>query len=325
MTHPYDTLTPDTVINAIESTGMVCDMRLTPLNSYENRVYQVGIEDCDPIIAKFYRPDRWSNSSIQEEHDFLIKLSQHDIPVIAPIVIEHQSIFQYQGFRFALFQRRNGHAPEFSNFDHLEQLGRWLARMHKIGHSQPFTYRPILHEQNSIKQSAQTVLNSNIIPSDFIEAYRSTCEDLNTLVNQQYQPNTNDLLNIHGDFHVGNILLRDDDFYFVDFDDCMQGPAIQDIWMLLSGQREEQLQQLNAIHSGYDVFHPFPYHQLKWVESLRTLRIVKYSAWLATRWSDPAFKMAFPWFTSVQYWSEHIIALREQIFALQEAPLIIYS
>ena len=330
--HPYQSLSPDAVIDAVESVGLLTDMRQYPLNSYENRVYQVGIEEESPIIVKFYRPNRWSKAAILEEHQFLAELAEEDLPVVAPLEFNGQTLFEYKEFYFSISPRKSGHSPEIANCDQLEYLGRWLARMHQVGRDYRFQQRPIWNGQAElgksqdktiIEQSCETVLNSGLLNDDFRPAYESLCRDLNELVKQQYQPSMSDTLRIHGDCHVGNLLWRDEQLYVVDFDDCVQGPAMQDIWMLLSGEREEQLQQLEAIRKGYEVFQPFPYHQLRWIECLRTIRLIKHTAWVVERWSDPAFPIAFPWFTGVRYWSEHVLSLREQLAALQEAPLYI--
>ena len=338
--HPYDALTPDTIIDAIESTGLLTDMRLLALNSYENRVYQVGLEEHQPdltefngqafIIAKFYRPGRWNAHAIIEEHTFTQELQEEELPVVAPLEIHGKTLFEHKGFYFALFPRKSGHSPEISDNQQLNYLGRWLARLHQIGQDYRFQHRPVLNGKGElgqrdqislIRQSMQTVLNADIMDNSYIPAYESLCQDLEQTIQQQYQPEPHEMLRLHGDAHVGNLIVRDEQFWLVDFDDCLQGPAMQDIWMLLSGQREEQQSQLEAIREGYEMFRPFPAQQLKWIESLRTLRLIKHAAWLAERWSDPAFPLAFPWFTSARYWSEHILSLREQQAALQELPL----
>lgn len=338
--HPYDALSPDVIINAIESTGLISDMRQMALNSYENRVYQIGLEEYQPtitelagerfIVAKFYRPDRWSKEAIQEEHNFSHELAEEELPVVAPIQINGESVFEFEGFYFAIFPRKSGHSPELGNHDQLNYLGRWLARLHQVGQDYAFKHRPIYNgldlpqQQSLIKTSMNTVLSANIMDECYLPAYESLCLDLDTTIAEQYQPQSHEMMRIHGDAHVGNLLWRDEQLWMVDFDDCVQGPPMQDIWMLLSGQKEEQQIQLEAIKEGYEMFRPFPAQQLKWVESLRTLRLIKHTAWLAERWHDPAFPLAFPWFTSARYWSEHILALREQQAALQEAPLQIH-
>lgn len=319
-THPYSALTHDTVMDAIESIGFLCDARILALNSYENRVYQVGIEDQDPLIAKFYRPARWSREAILEEHAFLLELEQEDIPVIAPIKINNETLFKFGDFHFALFPRRGGHAPELSSDDDLELIGRWLGRLHNIGAATPFEHRPILNGSEDIIIASETVLSSGQLPDDYKAVYQSLIRDI-TAHTSQINFKQAKKIRLHGDMHTGNLIIRDENLYLVDFDDCTQGPAMQDIWMLLSGSHEEHRQQLMVIAEGYEMFRPFPVSELPLAEALCTRRIVRHAAWLAQRWEDPAFPEAFPWFGSHNYWSEHILALREQLGALQEAPI----
>jgi len=317
---PYADLSHDLVMDAIESLGFLCDARVMALNSYENRVFQIGIEDEQPLIAKFYRPARWTNESIQEEHDFLHALEAEDIPVIAPMKHNGESLFTYQGFRFALFPRRGGHAPELSNDDDLELIGRWLARLHNIGETHAFTHRPVIRGSEDIIEAADAVLSSGQMPDDYRDAYQSLIRDL-CAHTDQINVNAHPHLRLHGDMHTGNLILRDESLYLVDFDDCAQGPAMQDIWMLLSGSKEEHRQQLMVIAEGYNMFRRFPADELPLVDTLCTRRIVRHAAWLCQRWEDPAFPVAFPWFGSHRYWSEHLLALREQLASLQEEPL----
>lgn len=320
--HPYASLSQDCVLDAIEQLGFYCDARVQALNSYENRVFQIGIEDAEPIIAKFYRPNRWRRESILEEHAFMLALQQEDIPVVAPIVHEGHTLFEHQGFYFALFPRRGGYAPELSNHDDLELLGRWLARIHQVGAHQPFVHRPTILGAQDIKNAQQTVLNSGLLPEEYRHNYRTLTNQLIELTGQRYQVQST--LRLHGDLHPGNLLLRNEILHIVDFDDCLQGPTMQDIWMLLSGTRNEQLEQLHTIKEGYEMFRPFPQHELPLIEILRTLRVVKYAAWLCLRWDDPAFPNAFPWFGSHRFWSEHLLSLQEQLAALQEEPLQLF-
>jgi len=319
-THPYSALTHEIIMDAIESIGFLCDARILALNSYENRVYQVGIEDKDPLIAKFYRPARWSREAILEEHAFLLELEQEDVPVIAPITINNETLFTYEGFDFALFPRRGGHAPELSSDDDLELIGRWLGRLHNIGASKPFKHRPILTGNDDILIASETVLRSGQLPDDYKNVYESLIRDI-TAHTSRVDISQHPDLRLHGDLHIGNLILRDENLYIVDFDDCVQGPAMQDIWMLLSGSKEEHRQQLMVIAEGYEMFRPFPANELSLAETLCTRRIVRHAAWLAQRWEDPAFPEAFPWFGSHNYWSEHILALREQLGSLQEEPV----
>lgn len=319
--HPYEQLTPEKVMDSVEALGYLCDARVFPLNSYENRVYQIGIEDEQPLIGKFYRPGRWSAEAIQEEHDFLNDLLQDDIPVVAPVRIENKTLFYSDPFLFALFPRRGGHAPELSSDDDLELLGRWLARLHQTGSDKAFRHRPKVSPAEDIAASAQQVLRSSIIPDDYRRNYETLTADLIRLTEQRCQHQHSQSLRLHGDLHTGNLLLRDETLYMVDFDDCVQGPAMQDIWMLLSGSEQEQRQQLLVIKEGYEMFRPFPASELPLIEALRTRRVVHYAAWLCSRWDDPAFPAAFPWLDSHRFWSEHILNLREQIAALNEQPI----
>lgn len=320
--HPFATLTPSFLMDAIESKGYWCDGRTFPLNSYENRVYQVGIEDAEPLIAKFYRPARWSEQQIQEEHDFCYELAEQELPVVCPIKDESgQSIFHYQGFMFALFPRRGGHAPELDNPDNLYILGRLLGRIHRVGSVRPFQFRPTISVENFGHESA-AFISEHFIPAELKTSYDTLTHDLLQGLDEIFERSAPlDLIRVHGDCHGGNMLWRDDAPHFVDFDDARMAPAMQDIWMLLSGQRHEQLAQLSEIVDGYNEFHDFNTRQLPLIEALRTLRIMNYSAWLARRWDDPAFPHNFTWFNTVRYWSEHILELREQLALLQEPPL----
>lgn len=320
--HPFDTLTPDFLIAAIESTGAVCDGRMFPLNSYENRVYQIGIEAGEPIIAKFYRPNRWSEDQIREEHEFCFELVEAELPVIAPWKnTVNESLFFYGDFRFALFPRRGGHAPELESLDNLFAIGRLMGRMHLVGASKSFRARPVLDVQSYGRESVETLLEG-FIPDSLREAYESLANDLLKAIDEVFAAQADTpLLRIHGDCHAGNMLWRDDTMHFVDFDDARTGPAVQDLWMLLSGDAREQSVQLSEIVSGYEEFFEFLPRQLALVESLRTLRIMHYVAWIARRWQDPAFPRAFPWFNTERFWGEHILTLREQLAALAEPPL----
>jgi len=319
--HPFEVLTPDFVMDAIDGLGYLCDGRLFPLNSYENRVYQAGIEDGQPIIAKFYRPERWSEAQILEEHQFCFELAEQELPVVAPMTRDGQSLFHYQDFSFALFERKGGHAPELDNLDNLLILGRLLGRFHIIGAKQPFQHRPTIDSQTFGHDSA-AFISQHFIPAELKAAYDSLTRDILSLVDERLAQCTDiHRIRVHGDCHVGNILWRDDNPHFVDFDDARMAPAIQDIWMLLSGDRHNQTLQLSEIVEGYNEFYDFHPRELQLIEVLRTLRIINYAAWLARRWQDPAFPLNFPWFNTVRYWSEHILELREQFAALQEPAL----
>ena len=321
-THPYDRLSPDMIIDAVESVGYLSDARLLALNSYENRVYQVGIEDGTPLIAKFYRPERWTEAQIQEEHSFSLELQDAEISVVAPIVDDKGvTLHTFEGFQFALFPRRGGYPPELDNLDNMLVLGRTLGRIHAVGRAGQFKARHSISVQSMLIDSRELLLNS-FIPRSLLPAYESLTEDLRKIVESVYgEVRPDDLIRIHGDCHVGNILWRDNTAHFVDFDDCCSAPAIQDLWMFLNGERHERQLQLSELVEGYSEFCDFDPRQIRWVETLRTLRLINYAAWLARRWEDPAFPRSFTWFNTERYWADHILELREQMSALQEEPL----
>lgn len=314
--HPFETLTPEQVLQAIESQGFAVDGCVTALNSYENRVYQVGLSNHNkPIITKFYRPERWQPKQILEEHEFCFDAVEAEIPVVAPLKNDQgESVFQHDIFCFALFPRKGGYAPELDHQDNLSIMGRTLARLHNVGAAKSFKYRPALDAQ-SFGYDAISFVASQFIPFEHQSAYTDTCNEIMTLVKQVLSSVTP--IRVHGDLHIGNILMRDDIPHLVDFDDSRSAPAIQDIWMLLSGDPHEQDIQLEKIKSAYQEFRDFPYKELPMIEALRTLRMIHHSAWLARRWSDPAFPPAFPWFDTHQYWNNHIADLKQQLQALQ--------
>lgn len=322
--HPFALLTPDTVLDAVESIGLLSDARILTLNSYENRVFQVGIENAPPLIAKFYRPGRWNDESILEEHQFSLELAELDIPVIPPLQIDGQTLLTHAGFRFSLFTRFGGRAPEFENPDHLLMLGRLLGRLHAVGSMKPFTHRPELTLQTFGYDSVNWLRENDSVPANLRPAYFSVADDLLAKIHEIFQANPYNTIRLHGDLHVGNLLWRDESLYMVDMDDCRQGPAIQDLWMMLSGERDQRQAQLSELADGYNEFHDFNPSELPLIESLRSLRLVHYSAWLARRWTDPAFPMHFPWFASERYWADQILTLREQRAALDEPPLRLF-
>ncbi len=322
--HPFETLTPSFIMNAVEALGFACDGRIFALNSYENRVYQVGIEGELPLIAKFYRPARWSEAQIREEHAFTAELAAHELPVVAPVVRDGESLFAHGAFRFALFPRQGGHAPELGNPDNLLVLGRTLGRIHRIGAARAFAERPRI-DSRSFGHDSVAFIRAHFIPANLDAAYASLAADVLVAVDGVLAQHGSavDWIRVHGDCHAGNVLWRDGAPHFVDFDDARMAPAVQDLWMLLSGERHEQQLQLSEIVDGYNEFADFNPRELQLVESLRTLRIIHYSAWLARRWEDPAFPRAFPWFNTARYWGDHILELREQLAALQELPLVL--
>lgn len=323
VTQSFASLTPDLVLNALESTGLHCDGRMLALNSYENRVYQIGIEDDKPLVAKFYRPQRWSDAAILEEHAFVQELVEREIPVVPALTLNGQTLQHFDDFRFSVFKRQGGRAPELENRDTLEWMGRFLGRIHAVGKLTNFTHRPTLDIFTFGKQPYDYLLKHDFIPPDLLEAYRSVVEQALQHVQHCYDRAGKDLqmLRLHGDCHAGNVLWTDDGPHFVDFDDSRMGPAIQDLWMLLSGDRGDMVKQLADVLAGYEDFCEFDPRELHLIEALRTLRLIHYSAWLAQRWDDPAFKQAFPWFNTQRYWQDRILELREQIALMQEEPL----
>lgn len=323
--HPYDRLTPDRVLDAVESRGYLSDARILALNSYENRVYQVGIEESHPVIAKFYRPNRWSREQILEEHQFSIELQKMELPVVAPLADpDGNTLHEFEGFLFAIFPRQGGHAPELDNLDNLLTLGRTLGRMHKLGSSSDFIHRPEISLKTFGQNNVEYLLENRFIPEALLEAYQTLTRDLLQRLETIKGWNEFKGIRVHGDCHSGNILWRDNAPHFVDFDDTAMAPAIQDLWMLLSGDRHNQTLQMSEILEGYSEFMDFNTAELNLVEYYRTLRILNYSGWLAKRWDDPAFPMAFTWFNTERYWAEHILELREQLAALDETPLVVF-
>jgi Ser/Thr protein kinase RdoA (MazF antagonist) len=309
-------------MDALESQGFHCDCRVFGLNSYENRVYQVGVEDGPPLIAKFYRPNRWSDVQILEEHQLCFELVAHELPIVAPLCNPAgESLFDFEGFRFSLYPRQGGHAPEFDNLGNLLILGRMLGRMHRIGHVRPFVQRPVLDSQ-SFGHASVALVSETFVPAEYRESYGAvTSQLLETVDTIIAATGAVTLLRAHGDCHSGNILWRDGAPHFVDFDDARMAPAVQDLWMMLSGDRSRQQAQLAELLKGYGEFYDFDPRELQLVESLRALRMLHHSAWLARRWEDPMFPLTFPWFNTTRYWGEQIIHLREQLAVLTEPPL----
>jgi Ser/Thr protein kinase RdoA (MazF antagonist) len=322
--HPYEALTPELVLTAVEQIGVRCDGRLLALNSYENRVYQVGIEEGAPLVAKFYRPERWSNSAIIEEHEFTRALAAAEIPVVEPITgAEGQTLFEYAGFRYALYPRRGGHWPELDSRDNLMWMGRMIARIHALGAIKPFRARPSISIAEFGTESYQFVLERGFVPAELQHPYRTLAEDVLRQVQACFdRAGPYRTIRLHGDCHAGNVLWTDDGPHFVDFDDARNGPAIQDLWMLLSGDRPQMVRCLADLLDGYTEFFDFDVRQLHLIEALRTLRMIHYSAWLARRWGDPTFARNFPWFGEPRYWEEQILNLREQAAVMDEEPLV---
>ncbi|MGF7190127.1 Ser/Thr protein kinase RdoA (MazF antagonist) [Robbsia andropogonis] len=327
MGKPYATLNPDLVLDAIESIGMRVDGRLLTLNSFENRVYQVGIDDAPPVIAKFYRPHRWSDAAILEEHTFLQALTEAEIPAVAPLCLPEgdasaTTLCRYRDFRFSVFPRRGGRPPELEQSDTLEWLGRFIGRIHQVGARERYVERGTIDLATYGVASRAYLHDSGILPPSLREAYFAIVDLALAAVARGYD-RAGDLtsLRLHGDCHPGNVLWTDAGPHFVDFDDSRMGPAIQDLWMLLPGDRDGQRRALGDVLAGYEDFRDFDQRELYLIEPLRTLRLIHYSAWLARRWDDPAFPAAFPWFNTQRYWEDRILELREQVALMDEEPL----
>ena len=323
----FTDLSPELVLDAVDSCGMHCDGRLLALNSYENRVYQVALDDAPPVIAKFYRPQRWSDDAILEEHQFVQELVAQEIPVVSALQNGiGETLRHYQGYRFALFARQSGRAPEVGDPATLEWLGRFIGRIHAVGALKTYRHRPTIDLKTFGITPRNWLLAHDFVPPDLLQAYQTVSQQALDEVARCYErAGEMTLLRLHGDCHMGNVLWLDSGEqagpHFVDFDDSRMGLGIQDLWMLLSGSRQEMQSQLTDILVGYEDFYEFEPRQLYLIEALRTLRLIHYSTWLAQRWSDPAFIAAFPWFNTQRYWQDRILELREQIALMDEPPL----
>jgi Ser/Thr protein kinase RdoA (MazF antagonist) len=331
-THPYTALIPEVILDAVETFGLRCTGALYALNSYENRVYRVETEERGPIAAKFYRPGRWPDEAIREEHEFALELAAQEIPVVAPLPrADGATLAAHAGFRFTLFPWQGGRVSELNLRAEREILGRYLGRLHRVGRSRQFQHRPTLTVDDYGREAARYILENRFLP-DYLEIpYRTLTDQLLALIGARFEAIAPQHLRLHGDCHLGNLLWtepRQDDgneqgrsVHIVDFDDCRTGPAMQDLWMLLSGTRADMEQQLGDVLAGYTRFMEFDASELALLEPLRTLRLLHYSAWLARRWDDPAFPINFPWFNTPRYWEEQILNLREQLALLEEPPL----
>ena len=330
--HPYETLTPDAVLDALASVGLHGDGRLMALSSYENRVYQAHLEEpvegSTAVVAKFYRPGRWSEAQILEEHAFSAELSQGEVPAVAPLVLNGATLHSHGGFSFSVSPRRGGRPPELDDAEVLEWIGRFLARIHMVGATRPFTTRPALDLATFGLEPRAWLLEHQKIPLDVQSDWEKHCgEALRMIADTVLGKGPADgirMLRLHGDCHPGNILWTPGEGpHFVDLDDARTGPAVQDLWMLLSGDRAQRQKQLGALVDGYEMFREFDREELALVEPLRTLRLIHYSAWLARRWDDPIFPINFPWFGSTDYWHGQVLMLKEQIEAMAEPPLVV--
>ncbi len=315
--HPFDALTPDAIVDAVEAAGLLCDGRVLALGSYENRVYQVGLEDAEPVVVKFYRPGRWSDEALLEEHAFALELAAAEIPVIAPRVLAGNTLLRHGGFRYAVYTRRGGQWPELGTEEDRQWMGRFLGRIHLVGARGRFTARPRLSPEAMGRGSVDYLLDAGHVPEYVAHRYERVTDELLEAVESAFEA-AGELrfLRIHGDCHRNNVLWTPAGPHFVDLDDCMTGPAVQDLWMLLAGSAAEMRAQLDDLLEGYTQFADFDWREAALIEPLRALRMVHYAAWLARRWDDPAFPRAFPWFGEARYWERHTAELEEQLQAL---------
>jgi Ser/Thr protein kinase RdoA (MazF antagonist) len=305
------------VLDGVAAAGLRPDGRLLSLNSYENRVYQVGLEDGAMVVAKFYRPERWSDAQIDEEHAFARELAEREIPVVAPT-----HALRFAEFRIAIYPRRGGRTPELGDESTLEWIGRFIGRIHAVGAVKKFEHREALTPQSFGHEPRAFLLASNFIPADLLAAWKAVTEQALAGIDRAFETASGvRAIRLHGDCHAGNILWTDDGPHFVDLDDARMGPRVQDLWMLLSGDRAAMGRQLHHVLAGYEEFAEFDRGELYLLEALRTLRLIHYSAWIARRWDDPAFPAAFPWFNTQRYWQDRILELREQIALMEEEPL----
>jgi Ser/Thr protein kinase RdoA (MazF antagonist) len=323
---PYAELTPERVLDALDGVGLWTDGRLLALNSYENRVYQAGLEEGPPVVAKFYRPGRWSDAAILEEHSFTRELAEREIPVVAPLALSGRTLHEHAGYRFAVYPRLGGRVPELEDPQTLEWMGRFLGRIHAVGALRAHVHRQTLDIAGFGEGPRDYLLAHGWLPAELEGVWRGVADQALDGVRRCFEragpvPH----LRLHGDCHAGNVLWtegsRTGGPHFVDFDDSRMGPAVQDLWMLLSGERTDMARQLAHVLAGYEDFCAFDPRELHLVEALRTLRLIHYSAWLAQRWNDPAFPAAFPWFNTQRYWEDRILELREQIALMDEPPL----
>ena len=329
--HPFDALTPDVVLDALAAVGLHGDGRLMALSSYENRVYQAHLEapydDHAAVVAKFYRPGRWSEAQILEEHAFAAELMAAEVPAVGPLVLGGATLHRHAGFQFSVSPRRGGRPPELDDAAVLEWIGRFLARIHGVGAARPFEHRPALDARTFLVEPRDWLLQHHMIPLDVQSAWEKRCAQALRMIEDSplSHPAAAGIatLRLHGDCHPGNILWTPDAGpHFVDLDDARTGPAVQDLWMLLSGDRPQRQRQLGPLLDGYETFRDFDRAELALIEPLRTLRLIHYSAWLARRWDDPIFPINFPWFGSSDYWQGQVQMLEEQLEAMAEPPLV---
>ncbi|MDQ3187397.1 MAG: serine/threonine protein kinase [Pseudomonadota bacterium] len=324
---PYAALTPDAILNAVDSIGLVTDGHQLALNSYENRVFQVGLDDGSFVVVKFYRPHRWSDAQIREEHHFIAELAEREVPAVPALEVDGRTLHSFDGFRFAVFKRCGGRAPNMDDRAVRQWLGRFLGRIHAVGRAQPYVERPALDIATFGIEPRRLLIEGHWLSPDLRSVYAGVSQQALDFIADRYDRGAYHSLRLHGDCHEGNVLWTDSvnnvGPHFVDFDDSRMGPAVQDFWMLLGAGRAEQTERLADLVDGYEDFAEFDRRELALIEPLRTLRLLHYSAWIARRWDDPAFPAAFPWFNTQRYWEDRILELREQIAAMQEETLVV--
>ncbi|MBO9661385.1 serine/threonine protein kinase [Dokdonella sp.] len=313
MDTPYAGLSPDTVLDAVDAAGYVTDGRLLALASYENRVYQVGVEDAAPLVAKFYRPGRWSDAAIDEEHAFALELAAAELPVVAPLQVGGATLLTHADFRYALYPRRGGRAPELESTEHLAWMGRLLARLHGVGARARFQTRGAIDTDTFVHAAARAVLASGLLPERLEQTYRSRTDAIADLIDARFEAIEPSRLRLHGDCHAGNVLWTDSGPHFVDLDDARMGPAVQDLWMLAPSARA-----LDALLEGYAEFRDFDMRELTLIEPLRLMRQVHWAGWVAARWLDPAFPRAFAHVGEARWWEQHLNDLAEALQGLQD-------
>lgn len=304
---PYSELTPDIALDAIAATGLNPDGRLLALNSYENRVYQVGLEEDGFVVVKFYRPQRWSDEAIAEEHAFAHELADAELPVVAPLAFDGQTLLRHAGFRYALYPRRGGRAGEMESREHLEWIGRLLARMHAVGARAPFRHRGALDRATFIEAPARAVLASSLLPARLHDPYSRAVARVDAAIAGRFEAvGAVARIRLHGDCHPGNLLWTDAGPHFVDLDDARMGPAVQDLWMLAGDD-----DSLDALLEGYAQFRDFDPRERALIPALRAMRQVHWAGWIAARWHDPAFPAAFPFAAEARWWEQHVEDLHE--------------
>lgn len=316
----FGALTPEFMLDALEAAGLRPDGRMLQLNSFENRVLQLHLEDDRVAVAKFYRPARWSDAQILEEHAFAAELAAAEVPVAAPWTLaDGSTLGHFGGHRFAVAPRQGGRGPELEDPEVLRWIGRLLARLHSVGRTQAFVERLTWAGAAPGQLARDWLIDNQAIPPEIAPLWDDAAKRCLDAIQMAFDTLPGlALLRLHGDCHPGNILWTPDRGpHFVDLDDAVMGPVVQDLWMMLSGEPDAARLQLNAILDGYETVAEFDDRELRLIEPLRTLRMIHHSAWLARRWGDPAFPLAFPWFGTPNYWSDQTVKLREQLEAMR--------